>query len=127
MRCFPSLIELTAREIRTSRAMHHLRRLSRLRAGPSNENQFSGFIFEIDFLCLRKIVAHHHRQRNLIAFSEHARRIVFDKEWLKRLYLCFRRSDPAVFSRANYGEFPGRDVVGEFEIDLCTTLLIRLE
>ena len=52
---------------------------------------------------------------------------MLQKEWLKRLDFRFRRSDQAILSRAENGKFPGRNIVGKFEIDSGTALFIRLD
>ena len=82
------------------------------------------FDFQVHRLRPIEIVAHHHRQRNLIAFGEDSRRIVFDKERLKGLDLFLDGTNLPVFGRADHRHLPGRDVVGEFEFQLRAALLI---
>ncbi len=84
------------------------------------------FDLQINFLLSLEIIAHHDRQRDLIALGQHARRFVLDKERLKRLDVGFSWADATVFSWTDYGELPGRDVVGKFEIDLRAALFVCL-
>src|SRR5688500_14005675 len=56
--------------------------------------------FKIDRLRAIQIVTHYDRQKNLITFSEHAWRIVLDKEWLKGFDFSLNDPDLSVFGRA---------------------------
>src|SRR6266849_5283998 len=86
-----------------------------------------GFDFQVYSLRMIEIVADNYRQRNLVALGENSRRIVFDKERLKRLDLFLDGSELSVFSRTDHRHLPRPDVDGELEFQLRASLLFCLQ
>src|SRR6185503_6708089 len=95
--------------------------------GPKQSEPGLGLDFQINALGPVEIVAYHDRQGNLVAFSEHTRRVVFDKEKLEGFDLFFHRANSSIFSRSDHGQLPGRDVIGEFELQLRVPLRVRFQ
>src|SRR6266852_6837498 len=103
------------------------RNIQTLRRRAKQSEPTLGFDFQVYSLRMIEIVAHDYRQRNLVALGENSRRIVFDKERLKRLDLFLDGSKLSVFSRTDHRHLPRRDVVGEFEFQLGASLLVCLQ
>src|SRR5262245_31148220 len=86
-----------------------------------------GLDLGVDGLRLVQVVAQDDGERNLVAFGQDFRRVVFGEEGLEGAELLFGDPDLAVNRRTDDRHLPGRDVVGELEFQMRAALLVGFD
>src|SRR5262245_30322798 len=101
--------------------------LGALTRGPEQFKPAFRLDLGVDGLRFVQVVAQDDGQRNLVAFGQDFRRVVFGEEGLEGAELLFGDPDLAVNRRADDRHFPGRDVVGELEFQMRAALFVGFD